>query len=67
MQEDGPGKIAVFLPAEDGRAKHVKKILKSDDGKTLRVGVVDAGTEEDAVVCWQVLNSDGRQKWSIHA
>ena len=67
VQEDGPGKIAVFLPAEDGRAKHVKKILKSEDGKTLRVGVVDAGTEEDAVVCWQVLTSNGRQKKSLHA
>ena len=54
VQEDGPGKIAVVLPPDDGRVKHVKKILKSDDGNTLRIGVVDAGTEEDAVVQWQV-------------
>jgi hypothetical protein len=53
VRGDGSGKIAIVLPAEDGRVKHVRKILKSEDGNTLRIGVVDAGTEEDAVVRWQ--------------
>jgi hypothetical protein len=53
VRDDGSGKIAIVLPADDGRVKHVRKILKSEDGNTLRIGVVDAGTEEDAVVRWQ--------------
>ena len=107
VNEDGPGKLAVILPADDGRVKvsfvqkeawsrlswyhhsvcvekdqrarerlvrrvavlttpflkqHVKKILKSEDGKTLRIGVVDGGVEEDAVVEWQ---SDGALKLQV--
>jgi 16S rRNA (uracil1498-N3)-methyltransferase len=42
--------------------QHVKKILKSEDGKTLRIGVVDGGTEEDAVVEWQ---EDGSLKLAV--
>ena len=62
VQEDGQNKLAVVLPADDGRVKHVKKILKVEDGKTLRIGVVDAGIEEDAVVKWQ---ADGALKLAI--
>ena len=62
VQDDGPGKLAVVLPPHDARVQHVKKIIKSQEGKTLRIGVVDAGTEEDAVVRWQ---EDGALKLEI--
>ena len=62
VQQESPNKIAVVLPADDKRVMHVRNILKSTDGKTLRIGVVDAGTEDDATVQWQ---ADGALKLSI--
>lgn len=39
---EGDACVAV-LPPKDHRAAHVRDILKSQDGDTLRVGVLDAG------------------------
>jgi hypothetical protein len=39
---EGDACVAV-LPLKDHRAAHVRDILKSQDGDTLRVGVLDAG------------------------
>ena len=48
----GEGGARIVLGESDPRTKHVRKIIKTPDGSTLRVGVVDHGVEEDAVVCW---------------
>lgn len=48
----GGGGSRIVLGESDARTKHVRKILKAADGAMLRVGVVDYGVEEDAVVCW---------------
>ena len=48
----GEGGARIVLEESDARTKHVRKIIKTPDGGTLRVGVVDHGVEEDAVVFW---------------
>jgi len=45
-------RVKAVLTKADPRVKHVRKILKASDGATLRIGLVDAGVEEDAVVRW---------------
>lgn len=46
------GGARIVLGEGDSRTKHVRNIIKAADGATLRVGVVDHGSEEDAVVHW---------------
>ncbi|EKX30981.1 hypothetical protein GUITHDRAFT_122815 [Guillardia theta CCMP2712] len=52
----------LYLAKSDKRVTHIKKILKLENGQSLRIGVVDAGKEEDAVLEWQ---DDGSLKLQI--
>jgi hypothetical protein len=52
LTEAPGGDLVALIDSSDRRAKHVKKIIKTAAGGTLRVGVVDRGCEEDALVDW---------------
>ncbi|CAK0853340.1 unnamed protein product, partial [Prorocentrum cordatum] len=62
------GRRAV-LPLADPRASHVARVLRLQDGDTVRVGVLDGGIDDAAAVRW--LWPDGREddggRWSGRA
>lgn len=55
------GELVVALGPEDRRTKHVREVLRAEDGTRVRVGVLDAGTTDGAKVQWVPAAEDSSQ------
>ncbi|KAL1524304.1 hypothetical protein AB1Y20_019206 [Prymnesium parvum] len=51
------GQLVASLDPQDRRTKHVREVLRGEDGSQLRAGVLDAGSTDEATVMWHPPNA----------